>query len=118
MMMEAVGSDYGLLQFGRIIDIAAKVIHVLSTDLLRDDMEVDGQGRIVEDFARAVEKDLRDALSAKLVQTRNATRVSVQIDRSTNLISSPEVYIAYRVVPRGYVIQLSQTLALQNPAKQ
>jgi hypothetical protein len=116
-MLEAIGSDYALLQYGRIIDIAAKVIHARATELLRADLDVDPTtGKIAEDQARAIEKTLRDALSAKLVETKNAQAVSVRFDRTTNLISNPTVNIDYRIVPRGYVLQLTGTLALQNPA--
>lgn len=117
-MLEAVGSDYSLLQFGRIIDIAAKVIHSRASDILRDDLQVNPQtGAIAEDVARALEKDLTDALSAALVQKKDATAVKVQIDRTLNLITSETVNISYRVTPRGYALQLQQTLALQNPAQ-
>lgn len=117
-MLEALGSDYGLLQFGRIIDIAAKIIHGKATNLLRDDLEVDPlTGHIAEDAARSIEQDIVDALTAGLVQKKNAQKATVLIDRSTNLITSPTIDIAYRVIPRGYALQLTGTLALQNPAQ-
>lgn len=116
-MLEAIGSDYSLLQFGRIIDIAAKVIHAKASDLLRDDLELDPTtGYIAEDLARAIEKDITDALSAALVQNKNATKCTVAIDRTTNLITTPTINVSYRVIPRGYALQLTGTLALQNPA--
>lgn len=116
-MLEAPGSDYSLLQFGRIIDIAAKVIHAKATDLLRDDLDCDPTtGHIDEDAARAIEKNITDALTAALVQKRDARKATVTIDRTINLISSPIIPIAYRIVPRVYALQLTGTLALLNPA--
>lgn len=115
-MLEALGSDYSLLQFGRIIDVAAKVIHSEATGILRDDLPVDEvTGFIQEDAARNIEHTITDALNASLVQTLDAQKATVQVDRSTNLISSPVINIAYRIIPRGYALQLTGTLALQNP---
>jgi hypothetical protein len=115
-MAEAVGSDYSLLQFRRVIDIAAKVIRSRATDLLRDDLPIDKTGTIDEAFARSVESELKTSLSVALVETNNASIVSVALDRTGNILSTNTVDISYRIVPKGYAFQLTGTLGFTNPA--
>ncbi|MGZ6095075.1 MAG: DUF2586 family protein, partial [Polyangiales bacterium] len=87
--MASATSDYALLQNGFVIDEACAASYDAMLDYLSAQIPVDGKtGRIDEVFAAAAEAKVTSKVAAAVLQPRHVTQLSVQINRTDNLLST------------------------------
>lgn len=116
-VMSGPTSDYKYLQHRRVMDIASAAVRDAQLEYLNDSVRVNKDtGLILEEDARSmeafIERKLRDAVTAP----GHASDVQVLVDRTTNIISTSELKVTYRVIPLAYAKFISGTISFFNPA--
>lgn len=116
-LMSPTGSDFQYIQHGRVMDIGSKTVRLGALRFLNTSVRVSSTtGRIDERDAVAIETALESQLRATL--GANVSDVSVQVDRTTNILSTSTLFIRHRIVPLGYVKFIEQEIGFRNPALQ
>ncbi|XXX79169.1 DUF2586 family protein [Sorangium sp. So ce134] len=118
VMMAPVGSDFSLVPYRRIMDVACRVAREKLLNYLHASILVDRDtGFIVESVAQAIEDDVDTALRAALVNPRpqHATSAEITITRDNNLLSTQQLLAETRVVPPGYARDIVHTIGFLNP---
>jgi hypothetical protein len=111
------GSDYSLIQMGRVMDVACAATRDVLLDQLNATVRVDPDtGQILEKDAQAIENEVGARLAAVLVNPGDASAASVVVNRTANILSSQTLYVSVRVVPLGYARAISTDIGFQNPA--
>lgn len=117
--MGQLTSDYHLLQNRRVMDEACRITRAALLKYLNEGVRVDkNTGFILEQDARAIEADVNAQLSAALVATGQASDASVQLSRTTNILSTSAEPVTVRITPLGYLKQISVDIGFLNPALQ
>lgn len=123
----ANGSDFAQIMNCRVMDKACRVARAETLEWLGEDLRVTptgngiaaglagAPGTIFELDARRIEAAVLGKLRVALVDSGNASAVTVQVDRVTNLLSTSTVKIRVRILPKGYAEFIETTLSFQNP---
>lgn len=110
-------SDFQLLQFGRVMDIASRAVRQGMLRFLNDSVRVSATtGRIREEDAKAIEAFIEGVLRSAVTTPGYASDVSVVVDRTVNILSSQRLPVRFRVVPLGYVKFIDGEIGFSNPA--
>jgi hypothetical protein len=110
------GSDFSLLQYRRVMDLATTVARRALVPYINADLRIEGAtGFIDKREAAAIERFVGGQLDAALVAAGHASRVSVTINRTANLLSSRTLPVRVGVVPRGLVEFIDLNISLVNP---
>lgn len=116
-IMATAGSDFQYLQYGRVVDVACRTLRAAQLEYLNDDTFVDeATGLILESAAVRIEQDLERQLRTVTTEPGRASSVSVRVDRTVNIISTGQLLVEYRIVPKAYFKQIVGKIALDNPA--
>lgn len=117
-------SDFTLVQNRRVMDVACRIVRDGLTEDLNDDVRVDtATGKIFEGDAAALEAPIQEQLEASLLGGKgtpsdNASDVSVQVNRTDNILSTNKLRAKIRVVPKGYLRAIEFDIGFLNPAIQ
>ena len=117
-MMSAVGSDYSLVQFRRIMDEACRlalpgVIRELNDDLIADPKT----GYILPSEAARIEGTISAALKAGLMSCANrlgkphVSSYSVQVKRDEVILATKNITITISIQPKGYAKNVTVNLS-------
>lgn len=101
-MLAAPGSDYELLQHGRIIDLACRVARRKGVELIKAKQRTNADGTIYEIDARAMEREINSALDIELRQPGHVVTTSVLLNRTDNVMSTKKVRHKVRARPFSY----------------
>ncbi|WP_437309998.1 DUF2586 family protein [Sorangium sp. So ce388] len=119
VMMAPAGSDFSLVPYRRIMDVACRVARAKLLNYLHANILVqEGTGYIVESVARAIEDDVNVALEAELVATRpqqHATSARMVLTRDNDILSTQELLAETRIIPPGYAKDIVHTIGFINP---
>lgn len=112
-----VGSDFSLIQYRRVMDIASRTIRLGQLRYLNDSIVVDKTtGHITDGAANQINAYLEQRLRAALTSPGYASDVSVEVDKTTNILSTQTLVVRYRVVPLGYAKTINGEVGFSNPA--
>jgi hypothetical protein len=112
-------SDFRLLQYGRVMDIASDTVRQAMLRFLNDAVRVNATtGLILEADAKAIEKYCEALLRSTVTQPGYASDCSVQLDRTVNVLSTQRLAVKFRIVPLGYARFIDGDLGFSNPALQ
>lgn len=116
-MMAPAGSDYELVQGREVADAAARAARIAAFEYLGDDVVVDADtGALPETTVSAMEEYIAGRVRAQV--GANASRVRVEIDRDTNVISTRALEYDVILTPLGYLREIRVRVAYTNPALQ
>lgn len=116
-MMCSPSSDFRFVQYRRVMNVAATTVRAAQLQYLNDSFRVDKvTGLILEADARAIEAYLITQLRTTVLQPGWASDVTVQVDRTNNVLATAELKIRYGVVPLGYAKTITGTIGFNNPA--
>jgi hypothetical protein len=119
MTMAPVGSDFSLVPYRRIMDVACRVSRQKLLNYLHARILVhEDTGYIVESVAKAIEDDVNVALEAELVNPRpqqHATSARMVLTRDNDILSTQELLAETRIVPPGYAKDIVHTIGFINP---
>jgi hypothetical protein len=111
------GSDYQLLQYGQVMDVACFYARDTLLGYLNASIRVDKKtGYILERDAQAIEAQCLGVLNEKIVNIGDASSASVVVNRTTNILSTQTLIVSVRVVPLGYARAITVDIGFQNPA--
>ncbi|HXI26911.1 MAG TPA: DUF2586 family protein [Vicinamibacterales bacterium] len=118
--MAPAGDDYSSVMNARVMNVAsAQAIQSLQPFLNKDLLVNASTGTIDEREATAIEGIVRSQLEAVLVSTPDggdATKVTVTISRTQNLLSTRTMPVTIAIVPKGYAENIPILIGLINPA--
>lgn len=113
--MAASTSDYSEVQRIRVMCVAATAALAALAEYVGDDVETktDGTGQIAEAAAKAIEGEVAAKLKLAVVRAPNdyATRVSVRVSRTNNVLSTGTLLCAISIVPRGSINAVTTTIS-------
>lgn len=117
-LMYGAGSDFTLLQYRELMDLACAENRAALFPYLNDDsFELDEEtGFIVETDARRMETKVNARIGAKLVANKWVSSASSRIARDVNIISTSTLKTRVRIVPRGYSKNIDTEIGFYNPA--
>lgn len=116
-LFSATGSDFQYMQHGRVMDIGSKAVRQAILRYLNASVRVNSAtGAILEQDARAIETVVESQLRAAVGAF--VTDVSVQVDRTVNMLSTNKLVLRHRIIPLGYAKAIEQEIGFSNPALQ
>jgi hypothetical protein len=115
-ILAPAGSDYSLIQNRRVMDIASSVARDRALRFLNSKVPVNANGTIQDASASAIEAYIESGLRGELTEREDATDVSVEVDRVTNILSTGLLKIRVRVRPYGYASSIEVELGFTSPS--
>lgn len=116
LVMCGPGSDYELLQFGRVVDEVCRISDLFFTEELSEGVQVNEKGFIRATIANTLESGNNSACNAAVVNTSDATKVVTTVSRTDNIIADKTLSVSVDVTPLGYIKTAAITVTLVNPA--
>lgn len=125
-LMAANGSDFTLIPNRRVLDKACTAARAAMLKFLDDDLQVNGTsstvaagqpgapGTISEADAIRVENYVLSQVESSLIGS--ASGVQVVCNRSDAILTTQNLRLTIRVIPKGYARSISATIGLSNPA--
>lgn len=107
--LAAAGSDYELLQHGRIIDKACRIVRDVMLPRLNGKVRTNKDGTIHEIDARVIEQALETALKRDMVPDHVVSVLAV-INRTDNILSTKKMRVKVSALPYAYPEQIEETL--------
>jgi hypothetical protein len=116
-MVAPTGSDFGLVQRRRVMDVACSTSRQGLLQYLNDSVRVNsGTGLILESEAQSIEAYVGGLLNTALVAAGHASAAFIHIDRTHNILSDSTMPVTVSVVPLGYLKAISESIGFVNPA--
>jgi len=115
--MAASGSDFELLPYRLVMNIAKDALRAYYTKRLSSTIYVNAKtGFIRESDAIAWERGGNNALEAALGGTRKkASGWTVSVSRTDNILSTKLINVTARIIPVGYAEYIEITIGFENP---
>ena len=125
-LLAPAGSDFELIPNRRVLDKACAAARLALLKFLDDDLFVNGTastvvagqpgapGTIREGDARRVENYILSQVQATLGDA--VSEVVITCNRADNLLSTKNLRVTIRVIPKGYARFVSADIGLSNPA--
>lgn len=107
-------SDFQFIQYGRVMDIAARAVRIAQLKYLNKPFRVNPDGTVLEADARAAENELTQALKEVTVTRGRATAAIVTVDRTINMLSTQVLKVKYRILPLAYAKFIQGEIAFSN----
>jgi hypothetical protein len=115
-LMAPNGSDFTLVQYRRVMDLACRTTYAFFLDQLSNNVRLDKvTGYILEKDAATLQKDGSLQLKTVLVDAAHASNAYCVIARNDNLSSTKTLHTTVRVQPLGYLKDIEVDMALANP---
>jgi hypothetical protein len=116
-LMADAGSDFTLIQYRRVMDLACRTTRAFFLEQLSNDVRLDKvTGFILEKDASTLEKTATSQLKSVLVDAGHASNAFCVVARNDNLSSTKTLHTTVRVEPLGYLKDIEVDIAFENPA--
>lgn len=117
-LMCGTGSDFTLLQYRELMDLACAENYSALFPYLNDDaFAVDPDSGYIDELdARNIETKVNSRISSKLVANRWVSDAATRIARDNNIISTSTLKTRVRIAPRGYAKDIETEIGFYNPA--
>jgi hypothetical protein len=113
--MATVGSDYVNIMNGRVIDVACTIGRIAGLFYLNSSIRVNATGgTILESDAVAIEDYVAAQIAAQL--NPDVSAITVQTNRTDNILSTQLLRLRIRVIPVGYAANIQEDIGFFNPA--
>lgn len=110
------GSDYHIIQNGRVMDIACAAARARLLRYLNGSVRVNKDGTIDERDAQKIEADTESAVKAAVVAPGMASEAKVVLSRTANILSTSTQPVTTRVRPLAYLEFITNDIGFVNPA--
>lgn len=116
--MASLTSDFQLLQFRELMDVACTENYSALFPYLNDDLfDVDTEtGFIDEVDARTVDSKTTALIRSAIVTNKWTTDASSRVVRDNNILSTMTLKTRVRIIPRGYAKHIETEIGFYNPA--
>lgn len=114
-IMAPAGSDFQLIQYRQVMDVACTVGRLALVQYLNSDLVTNADGTIDESEAQGIDAAITAALAESLTQPNYATAVSAVTDRANNVLSTQTLKVKIRVQPKGYAKTITAEIGFVNP---
>lgn len=101
-MMAALGSDFSTIQNRRVIDKASTIARTTLLPFINSSVRVNADGTILDVDAVRIESRVEAQVRAGVVNPGDATSVSAQVNRATDVLATSSLEVTVRVRPLGY----------------
>lgn len=117
-LMSPPGSDYEFIQHGRVMDVATSTAYLSMLQFLSSSVRTTNKGTIDPRDAARIEKTVKDALRAQLLDPDNAqgtpghvSALDAAVDLTNIIQVSKTLKIKIAIRPLGYVKTIDETLS-------
>lgn len=116
-LMAPTGSDYQLIQYGRVMDKVCRTARAYFLRALSSSVRLNpATGYILEKDALSLEQGCDAALRATVIASGDVSSVQTQVSRTDNISATKTIHVTVRVLPLGYLKHIDVTLSFVNPA--
>lgn len=115
-ILAPAGSDYALIANRRVMDVACAAARDRALRFLNAKVPVNADGTIQEKSAKAIEAWIEQGVREATTQRGDATEVTVEVDRTVNILSTGTLKVKVRVTPYGYASAIELELGFTSPA--
>lgn len=117
-LMSPAGSQFSMLPFGNVIDIASDIAHTTGQQEINDDVRITASGTIDENDALHIEAAVDEQLDAQMTAAFMVSDAWMTLDRNWNVRATNKIKGTISVIPRGYVLEFDIDImfALPNQA--
>lgn len=106
--------DYSNLNLGRVVDKAIIIAYTAYIDEIQDSIEVDDSGNLPQYICTYFESNIENAIAVKM--QNEISRFTAYINPAQNVLSSSQLEISCKIVPKGITRNINVTLGFSNPA--
>lgn len=114
-LMSPPGSDFSILPYGSVMDVACGITHATGQLQINDDVRLQKNGTLFENDARTIEREIKAAIDVAMTSQSMISSCTVVVDRTTNVQTLKYVAIDVTIVARGYVLSERVNIAYNNP---
>jgi hypothetical protein len=112
-----ITDDYSSLARGRVIDKALLLAYTTYVEEILDDIEINPEtGRMNPGVIKSYQARIENVLNLEMVNTGEASGLSVEIDPNQNVLATDRVQISLAIIPKGYSKEIIVDLGFSNPA--
>jgi hypothetical protein len=116
-LMSPAGSDYSLMQYGRVMDKICRVTRGYFLQALSSSVRLNpATGFILEKDAQSLEQGNDAALRATVIADGDVSSVRTIVSRVDNILSTQVLTVQVQAIPLGYLKTIDVTLSFINPA--
>ena len=112
MTRATAGSDFTSIMHVRLVKEAARLAVSVTQEYINDNVRTITGGLIDPRDADAADAYVGDRLRLDLVESGLASAVTVQVDRTNNVVATSQLNFKVRVRPLGYATLIDIDLAL------
>ena len=114
-MSAPLSDDYSALSLGRVIDKAILYAYSAYIDEIQDSIEVDDDGYLPQYLCTHFEDSIKNVVGVAM--QNEISSFSAYVDPKQNVLSSSQIDVVCRIVPKGILKELNVSLGFDNPAK-
>lgn len=108
--------DYAQLSLGRAIDKAVRIVHLVNTEEILDEIAVDpSTGKMDVAAVKHYQVILENALNAQMTANQEVSGVSVYVDPDQNVVSTSKLSEVVKIVPTATGREIATTVEYDNP---
>lgn len=116
-LMCAAGSDFTLLPYRQVIDIACGLGHQYLENYVDSSVLVNPNGTIFETSAREIESAVASGLNANMTAKGYCSSLSFKVSRTDNIASTKIMNTTTRIVALGYILEIDNSIGFQSPSQ-
>jgi hypothetical protein len=115
-LMSPPGSDFSILPFGSVMDVACSIVHDEGSIFINEDIRLNANGTIYENEARGIEATVLDGINSFMTAQNMISSATVVVDRTLNVRSLKKVKFKVTINGRGYVLSEDVDIGFANSA--
>ncbi len=120
-IMSGPTSDFNLLQLGRVMDEACRVTNGFFIKQISKAVRVNPRtGRILEIDAKALDSGNNQVIANAIIANGNASPLPndqyTTVSRVDNILNTQAVSVSVKILPLGYLKEITITMSFFNPA--
>ncbi|GAC1536333.1 MAG: hypothetical protein NVS3B10_00160 [Polyangiales bacterium] len=117
LTMAASGSDFFLMPFRMVMDIACTIVQQVAPLFIDDDLRQNANGTVYENDAKSIENAIQMQLNAQMLSQGmlSPPGATVTVDRTANVRQTKIVPINISILGKVYVLGISIGIGYSNP---
>jgi hypothetical protein len=106
--------DLNRISLVRTIDKALMIAYDTYINSVDDEIEMDSKGQVLASVAKSLETDIEDMV--RIQMNGQISSFDAFIDPAQNIISTGQLSVVCKIVPKGYLNEIVVDLGFSNPA--
>jgi len=114
-LMSGVGSQYTILPYGNVIDIASQIGYQTGVEVVGDILRIKPNGRLDSNDALTIQNMIQQAIDANMTNVGMISSAVVAVDQTANVQSTGDIPVAITITQKVAANSVSETIGLSIP---